>query len=862
VNTMIAALAITLFLGPASATNEAYAVSSFTSLRALEKVFHRSETVHQKSMAAITKSLTSEQAMAVLHKKNITNKAFLQVAELALAKRNLRKKAKQPEGYAGVSGAKKLLNDMIFESSSKYDGEIAKCTEYYARQCALMTTARGEIAASNYIAANSRMHILSSQSTINRCEEDIPTRKLELKEHNSKCSHELKKMNVRLKIILGDIAVLTTILKMTECGEQAFLQGDVGLMKCKDECTKRSFISFQHEGLRKQMDKLKSSLSGKLSHEVMSDLFNGVKGIRMLEHREEPKESAGPNTTMAEPPVPRTEVPKNPCTDPNAGAPSMSTKRAAKCTITASPMCDKLQERFLLIQSGVQDERDDLMEEIQKLEDDCEDTKDTIETQTSNDESQLENAQTKLASATEAEANAGETARQTSKQFKQMNGDLMSTMKTCSTNYINFETELCALRKIRGELFKMQGGGPSKSFFVDCALTKWDAEECSKKCGGGEQKLIRGVITHPNGGAECLPLTAVSACNLHPCPVDCRLSAWNGWSKCSAQCGGGVMQRLRDVKRAMKYGGKPCGAVSETQACNAQACEKDCVLSRWSPWSACSKDCDGGTQSRSKFVKEKAVGEGSCPGQWDKERLQYKSCNQIMCTVPKDKPIIQCNRELDIVLLLDGSGSLGTKGWNAEIEAARMFTDAFKKDEHKAQMSVIVFSGPKYMPGVKKCTGSSKDPVDLKKCGINTVTHFISDMKRVNQLLLSIDWPKGSTLTSLALATAKAELNLGRKDAKSVVVVFTDGRPMSFRKTLIAARELRKSARLMWVPVTAHAPLKFIKRCATRRWQENIVIAKEFSELEKPATVNHIIADMCPKPKKMGLLKKIMGKLR
>merc|ERR1719258_326679 len=143
----------------------------------------------------------------------------------------------------------------------------------------------------------------------------------------------------------------------------------------------------------------------------------------------------------------------------------------------------------------------------------------------------------------------------------------------------------------------------------------------------------------------------------------------------------------------------------------------DCILPRrWSPWSACSKNCDGGTQSRSKFVKEKAVGEGSCPGQWDKERLQYKSCNQIMCTVPKDKPIIQCNRELDIVLLLDGSGSLGTKGWNAEIEAARMFTDAFKKDEHKAQMSVIVFSGPKYMPGVKKCTGSSKDPVDLKKC--------------------------------------------------------------------------------------------------------------------------------------------------
>ena len=39
------------------------------------------------------------------------------------------------------------------------------------------------------------------------------------------------------------------------------------------------------------------------------------------------------------------------------------------------------------------------------------------------------------------------------------------------------------------------------------------------------------------------------------------------------------------------------------------------------------------------------------------------------------------------------------------------------------------------------------------------------------------------TLTSLALATAKAELALGRKDSKSIVVVITDGRPLSYRGT-------------------------------------------------------------------------------
>jgi hypothetical protein len=100
-------------------------------------------------------------------------------------------------------------------------------------------------------------------------------------------------------------------------------------------------------------------------------------------------------------------------------------------------------------------------------------------------------------------------------------------------------------------------------------------------------------MTHPNGGAKCLKLDAIKQCNMQPCPVDCKLATWAGWSKCSAECGGGVQQRLREVKAAMKFGGKPCDAVSETQACNNQACEKDCVLRSWTTWSQCSKDCDG-----------------------------------------------------------------------------------------------------------------------------------------------------------------------------------------------------------------------------------------------------------------------------
>merc|ERR1719171_463581 len=199
--------------------------------------------------------MSTDKAWNVLAKNNLTNPALAEVAKDLIG--NKGRLRKQPKGYAGLSGARKLLNDMIFESMSKYDAEIAKCTEYYSKQCAAMEVCRGEIAASNYIAANSRALILDSQATINKCEVDIPTTKLELKNHNLKCSHELAKLNARLKIVMGDIAVMTTILEMTDC-EKAFIQTANGfrLMKCKDACTKKSFVKFNHKELQQKVSQL------------------------------------------------------------------------------------------------------------------------------------------------------------------------------------------------------------------------------------------------------------------------------------------------------------------------------------------------------------------------------------------------------------------------------------------------------------------------------------------------------------------------------------------------------------------------------------------------------------------------------
>merc|ERR1719487_192613 len=657
------------------------------------------------SMAAIMTGMSPKKAWHVLEKNNLTSAALIEMTGGLHGRQSHLRKNAQPKGYAGIDGARKMLNDMIYTSMKKYDEEIAKCTEYYAEQCSAMEVCRGQIAQSNYVASNSRKLILDAQSTINLCETSMPKLNWELKKHNKKCKDELAKMNARKKVIEADIAVMSTILKMTDCKSKSFLEmKKLALLRCENPCTKKSYVTFNHDHLKQQISQLQSAVSHKLMEDSFSDLFQGIEALQGTElvqgrgHVEQPKVNL---TKFNNPPVPRTEVPADPCTDPDAGAPSAADKRRAKCTISGSPQCVKLQERFLLIQSGIKDEKDALMEDIASMDEHCKETRETLENKIQDDENLLADAQTKLADATEKEASAGEDARQTAAQSSQLNGDLKKQMKSCSNNYINFETEICALKKIRGELYKMKGSGHS-AFFQDCEVSKWEAEECSTECKhtnerDGEQKLVRDIMTKPDGGAKCLPLEAVKKCNLQPCPIDCKLEAWTGWSKCSAECGGGVQQRLREVKRAMAYGGKPCGQVSQTRACNSQACESDCELSEWTKWTWCSKDCDGGTRHRVKHIVKKPEGTGKCPWLWSPKRLQYKMCNTMRC------PQLKCKKELDIVFLIDGSGSLGSAGWKAEIKAAQTFVDAFSVSGSKANMAVILYSGPYYWSGVWKC---------------------------------------------------------------------------------------------------------------------------------------------------------------
>lgn len=55
-------------------------------------------------------------------------------------------------------------------------------------------------------------------------------------------------------------------------------------------------------------------------------------------------------------------------------------------------------------------------------------------------------------------------------------------------------------------------------------------------------------------------------------PVDCKVSEWSDWGACSKECGGGTQSRTRTVTTPAANGGTPCPTLSDTQPCNTQDC--------------------------------------------------------------------------------------------------------------------------------------------------------------------------------------------------------------------------------------------------------------------------------------------------
>ena len=105
------------------------------------------------------------------------------------------------------------------------------------------------------------------------------------------------------------------------------------------------------------------------------------------------------------------------------------------------------------------------------------------------------------------------------------------------------------------------------------------------------------------------------------------------WSACSAECEGGTRTRSIWCERSdgKNVENSFCSesAPASSESCNTQCCPVDGGWSGWSEWSACSKDCGGGTQTITRTCTNPSpfCGGAECIG----DSSQSQSCNTQAC---------------------------------------------------------------------------------------------------------------------------------------------------------------------------------------------------------------------------------------
>ncbi|KAL9951951.1 hypothetical protein ACROYT_G044709 [Oculina patagonica] len=306
---------------------------------------------------------------------------------------------------------------------------------------------------------------------------------------------------------------------------------------------------------------------------------------------------------------------------------------------------------------------------------------------------------------------------------------------------------------------------------IDGGYTDWSASGCSVTCGGGTQTLTRTCTNPPpsNGGNDCSELGLAEKkvpCNEQKCPIDGGYTDWSA-SECSVTCGGGTQTLTRTCTNPPpSNGGKDCnelGPAKKTKECNKQKCPIDGDYTDWSA-SECSVTCGGGTQTLTRTCTNPPPSNGG------------KDCNRL----GPAKKTVSCNEEecpseckeqvLDIAILGDISRSMNDDMRSQLVNIIKKLVDQLGISKNGNHFSLITF-GPSADVHNDFANQNYYNPESFKSLVDQEIRY------------VPVDY---GTRTDLAENLAVTDLFTkgggDRPDAKNVMLVFTDGKPLVAKK--------------------------------------------------------------------------------
>jgi len=429
-------------------------------------------------------------------------------------------------------------------------------------------------------------------------------------------------------------------------------------------------------------------------------------------------------------------------------------------------------------------------------------------------------------------------------------------------------TKMCAVRKVRNGLLIHSTTSPPSSI-SDCDVSDWESKtgDCYQEDGkvilcddtcprsdpymcGGKETMKREVVVVPNSyGIVCPPLERLKRCGQSKCPVSCSMSAWSGWSKCSKECEGGVQSKTRAVLVKAKNGGTGCDSVQEERDCNTGSCDRDCALKDWSDWAPCSMACGGGVTTRARKVLVPIRGQGRCPKKTSRNRLGEQQCNTQACVGDEI-----CIAQQDLIIALDASGSLKSDGFEVLQKFAVNLTQRYEPTYFgldAVKIGVVLF-GNGHLLTLPDGTTSITPAINAQP--------LTSDFDLVRTKLREQTWQRGFTNMAQALSMADTMLSQGgRESAQSAVLVLSDGKYSFKYQTREKARELKdKNIQLFMAPVTNYEgkELGALKNWASQPWETNYELIPGLAALKYNAEifVQKFIAKFCPDSMSPSLL--------